>query len=159
MANDYNKILELANKNNMGLSNTIKRDYGIPLDYSSVQKTYDDALNYAKTSTLAYIGQPISVGDTLYIVTDAANGYLKAVGTRPTGDNKTIVVDENGRISIKGFEAAAGAYLPRVSVTTDDTGKEIDRSIEWVPVDAIVEGDGNTKAVVQAAADRHTYLS
>ena len=62
MANNYSKILELANKNNMGLSNTIKRDYGIPLDYSSVQASYDDAVVYAATDTLAYIGQPIAVG-------------------------------------------------------------------------------------------------
>ena len=80
MANNYEKILELANKNNMGLSNTIKRDYGIPLDYSSVQESYEAALKYAQTSTLAYIGQPISVGDALYIVTDAEHGYLKPVG-------------------------------------------------------------------------------
>ena len=98
MANNYSKILELANKNNMGLSNTIKRDYGIPLDYSSVQETYEAALAYAQTSTLAYIGQPISVGDVLYVVTDEANGYLKAVGTKPVGDNESIVVAEDGTV-------------------------------------------------------------
>ena len=69
MANNYDKILELANANNMGLSNTIKRDFGIPLDYTSVQASYEAALTYAATNTLAYVGQPISVGDKLYIVT------------------------------------------------------------------------------------------
>ena len=43
MAKNYTEILALANKNNMGLSNTIKRDYGIPLDYSSVQESYEKA--------------------------------------------------------------------------------------------------------------------
>lgn len=139
MANDFKKILELANKNNMGLSNTIKRDYGIPLDYSSVQESYEAALAYAQTSTLAYIGQPISVGDTLYIVTDEAGGYLKAVGTKPIGDEQSITVDENGKIAIKGFTAAPGATLPQ---------KQADGTLKWVAIDAIVEGDGNTKTVV-----------
>lgn len=150
MANNYSKILELANKNNMGLSNTIKRDYGIPLDYSSVQETYEAALAYAQTSTLAYIGQPISVGDVLYVVTDEANGYLKAVGTKPVGDNESIVVAEDGTVSIKGFSAAGNTQLPRVKVTTDADGKET-RALEWVPIDAIVQGDGNTKTVVAVA--------
>ena len=144
MANNYTDILALANKNNMGLSNTIKRDYGIPLDYSSVQESYEAALAYAKDSTLAYIGQPISVGDTLYIVTDEANGYLKAVGTKPSGDDKSIVVAEDGTVSIYGFTAAANATLPR---------KNSNGTIEWVTVEAIVSGDGNEKTRVVAADD------
>lgn len=143
MANNYSEIVALTTgKNSMGLSNTIKRDFGIPLDYSSVQESYEAALNYAKTSTLAYIGQPISVGDTLYVVTDEANGYLKAVGTKPTGDNKSISVDDNGVVSIYGFAAAEGATLPR---------KNTDGTIEWVAIDAIVSGDGNEKTRVVAA--------
>lgn len=144
MANNYTDILALANKNNMGLSNTIKRDYGIPLDYSSVQESYEAALAYAKDSTLAYIGQPISVGDALYIVTDEANGYLKAVGTKPSGDDKSIVVAEDGTVSIYGFTAAANATLPR---------KNSNGTIEWVTVEAIVSGDGNEKTRVVAADD------
>ena len=145
MANNYTDILALANKNNMGLSNTIKRDYGIPLDYSSVQETYEAALNYAQNSTLAYIGQPISVGDTLYIVTDEASGFLKAVGTKPTGDNKSISVSEDGTISMFGFKAAADATLPR---------KNADGSISWITLaDIAGSTDTNTKTVVKAADD------
>lgn len=143
MANNYSKIKELANKNNMGLSNTIKRDYGIPLDYSSVQESYEAALAYAQTSTLAYIGQPISVGDTLYIVTgETGENALKEVGSKPSGDDKSIVVADDGTISISGFTAAAGATLPR---------KTTEGNIEWVAIDAIVSGDGNEKTRVVAA--------
>lgn len=142
MANNYTKMLELANKNNMGLSNTINRDYGIPLDFSSVQESYEAALAYAKTNTLAYIGQPISVGDVLYVVTTAENGYLKQVGTKPAGDNTSIQVSEDGIVSIAGFAAAEGATLPQ---------KQADGTIKWVAISAIVEGDGNTKSVVKAA--------
>ena len=145
MANDYTKIFELADKNNMGLSNTIKRDYGIPLDYSSVQESYEAALAYAKASTLAYIGQPISVGDTLYVVTDEANGYLKAVGTKPVGDNKSISVSDTGVVSLYGFEAASDATLPR---------KNADGSITWVTLaDIAGSTDTNTKTVVNVAED------
>lgn len=142
MAKNYTEILALANKNNMGLSNTIKRDYGIPLDYSSVQENYEKALEYAQSSTLAYIGQPISVGDVLYVVTTPENGYLKQVGVKPVGDEKSIEVSEEGVVSICGFEAAEGATLPQ---------KQADGTIKWVAISAIVEGDGNTKTVVKAA--------
>ena len=143
MANTYQDIKALTTgKNNMGLSNTIKRDYGIPLDYSSIQESYEAALEYAKTSTLAYIGQPIAVGDTLYIVTDEEGGYLKAVGTQPKGDNKSIEVSADGTVSICGFEAASPATLPR---------KVSDGTIEWVSISAIVEGADNTKTFLEVA--------
>lgn len=143
MANNFNEILTVVNKGNqMNLSNTIKRTNGIPLDFSSVQETYEAALEYAKNNPLAYIGQPIAVADTLYVVATPENGYLKAVGSKAVGDNKSIEVSEAGVISICGFEAAEGATLPQ---------KQADGSIKWVAVSAIVEGDGNTKTVVKAA--------
>ena len=143
MANNFDAIKELTNgKNTMTLTNAVMRAYGIPLDYSSVQESYEVALEYAKTSAKAYIGQPISIGDTLYIVTDEANGYLKAVGTKPVGDNASIEVAEDGKISIYGFAAAEGAALPR---------KKLDGTIEWVAIEDIVIGDGNEKTRVVAA--------
>jgi hypothetical protein len=146
MANNYTDILALANKNNMGLSNTIKRDYGIPLDYSSVQETYEAALSYAQNSTLAYIGQPISVGDTLYIVTgETGDAALKEVGSKPVGDNVSISVSDEGVISLFGFEAAATATLPR---------KNTDGSISWITLADIAGAvDTNTKVVIKAADD------
>lgn len=140
MANNYESIHAIANSNNMGLSNTIKRDYGIPLDYSSVQESYEAALNYAKNSTLAYIGQPIAVGDTLYIVTDESAGYLKAVGTKPIGDESSISITDDGLISIKGFSAADNLTLPH---------KNSAGAIEWVPISSLVTNeDNNTKTTI-----------
>ena len=116
MANNYTKILELANKNNMGLSNTIKRDYGIPLDYSSVQESYEAALTYARTSTLAYIGQPISVGDTLYVVTDEANGYWNWHDTDGFWTDK----GSGGRINVGlGYNENDGTSTLRVRCVRD----------------------------------------
>lgn len=104
MANNFEKILELATANNMGLSNTIKRDFGIPLDYTSVQENYDAAVIYAATSTLAYVGQTVAVGAKLYIISDVSSGkhtvgetsydiYLAEVGSKTEGDGKTIELD------------------------------------------------------------------
>ena len=106
MANKYTDILALVNKGNqMGLSNTIKRDYGIPLDFTSVQESYDAAIVYAATSTLAYVGQTVAVGGKLYIITDVAaaekhavgeveyDNYLAEVGSKTEGDGNTIELD------------------------------------------------------------------
>ena len=128
MANNYDKIIELANANNMGLSNTIKRDFGIPLDFTSVQASYDAAVEYAATNTLAYVGQPISVGAKLYIITDVANGtytigegedaktydnYLAEVGSATEGDGNTIELD--GKVlKLAGLEGLDNSktYVP-----------------------------------------------
>lgn len=127
MANNYDKILELANANNMGLSNTIKRDFGIPLDYTSVQASYEAALTYAATNTLAYVGQPISVGDKLYIVTAESQGkypaeveegesqidvFLAEVGSATEGDGSTIDL-KDGVLSLHGIDGkTSGTYVP-----------------------------------------------
>ena len=57
-------------KNRMGLGNTITRDNGIPLDLSSVHATRNDAIVYAATNPIAYVGQIISAGDVAYIITE-----------------------------------------------------------------------------------------
>lgn len=175
MAKNYSEILALVNAGNqMGLSNTIKRDYGIPLDFTSVQESLEAAVIYAATSTKAYVGQPLSVGGKLYIIDSVAaeekfvaadateyDNFLKEVGSATEGDNASISL-ENGVLSIYGFKAAANATLPQ---------KQADGTIKWVGIDAIVEGDGNTKSVVEAAdgsaitvtpsydeeSDTHTY--
>lgn len=159
MANNYEQIMALVNAGNkMGLSNTITRDNGIPLDLSSVYSSYNDAVVYAATKAIAYHGQPIAVitetDATLYVITPVSQGkvtigeteydvYLKQVGAKTLGDEKSIVLSDNGVLSLYGFEAAANSTLPRKDPTT---GK-----LEWVAIDQIVSGDGNTKTVVTAA--------
>ena len=145
-AKNYTEILALVNAGNqMGLSNTIKRDYGIPLDFTSVQASYDDAVVYAATNTKAYVGQPLSVGGKLYIINDVAgeakhkvgeveyDNYLVEVGSATEGDGVTIDLEE-GVLTLHGFESALTGYLPR---------KAEDGSLEWVPISAVVQGDGN----------------
>ncbi len=145
-AKNYTEILALVNAGNqMGLSNTIKRDYGIPLDFTSVQPSYDDAVIYAAENTKAYVGQPLSVGGKLYIINDVAaeakyvvgdkeyDNYLVEVGSATEGDGATIDL-EAGVLTLHGFESALTGYLPR---------KSEDGKLEWVPISAVVQGDGN----------------
>lgn len=148
MANLYEDILKITanGKNQMGLSNTIKRDYGIPLDFTSVQENYQKAVEYAATSTLAYVGQPISVGDKLYIITETSQGkypaevaegesqldvFLAEVGSATEGDGKTIKL-ENGVLSLFGIDDKLnGTYVPTL----------IDGVLTWdVPDTTTVEG-------------------
>lgn len=78
--NSFDQIAEIVSKGNkMGLSNTIVRDYGIPLDYTSVYKTFNDAVIYAAENSRAYVGQLISVAwddgtSEAYIICAASQG-------------------------------------------------------------------------------------
>ena len=145
MAKNFEEILNLVNAGNqMGLSNTIKRDYGIPLDFSSIQASYDEAVVYAATSAKAYVGQTIAVGDSLYIISDKAkstykvdnieyDNYLKPVGLITTGDSESISVTADGLINILGFAKAQDGTFP-----IRKNGKLV-----WQSFEAIGAGDGN----------------
>lgn len=92
MANNYSEVLALFNAGNkMGLSNTITRDYGIPLDFSSIHASFDDAVIYAATKAIAYQNQLIAAADKAYIIVSTSQGkhivgdkeydvYLKELG-------------------------------------------------------------------------------
>lgn len=137
MASNNSKIWELMGinastgegtyKNRMGLGNAITRDNGIPLDLSSLHETYNDAVVYAATKGIAYVGQILAAGDTVYVLTEQSQGkvkissyrdsitgklvtleteteydvYLKPVGIIPTG-SEYISVDEDGKITYTG---------------------------------------------------------
>lgn len=152
MANNYTEIMKIVNQGNkMGLSNTITRDNGIPLDLSAVQESYEAAVIYAATKAIAYVGQPLAVGDKLYIISDTAaeekftatdgttyDNYLVEVGSKTEGDGLTIdLVD--GVLMLHGIdlETTTAGMLPQVEVVD---GK---KQIKWVTISQIVQGDGN----------------
>ena len=159
MANKYTDILNITanGKNQMGLSNTIKRDYGIPLDFTSVQADFAKAVEYAATSTLAYVGQPISVGDKLYIITEASQGkypaevaegesqldvFLAEVGSATEGDGSTIDL-KDGVLSLHGIDGkTSGTYVPTLvngvltwNVPDNSSLDDIDRRFDEVEAD------------------------
>ena len=117
------------------------RSNGLPLDQWSVFQTKDDAEDYLSNSK-AYPGQVIAYAEddgsmTACVLSQNAEGTaltLKPIGIIPSGDAKTIEVTADGQISIYGFGDATTGYLPR---------KATDGTLEWVPISAVVQGDGN----------------
>ena len=95
---------EIAAKSLLTLDKSFARANGQPLDASEVYYSLKAAKAYA-AGAQAYIGQKIVVVEdgvvTHYGIEDAA-GNLKELGSKPVGDNSTIVVADNGTISLKG---------------------------------------------------------
>ena len=153
-------------KNRMGLGNAITRDNGIPLDLSTLHASYNDAVVYAATSSIAYVDQPIAAEGVLYLITEESQGkakissyrdsitgklvsgeekeydvYLKRVGIVPTGDDASITVTAEGLVSLFGFGAAENGMLP-----IREEGKLV-----WKTLEAIGAGDGNDNTTYEFA--------
>lgn len=163
MAKNYVDIQNSVKAGNvMDWTNALQRKMGVPVDLTGVYDSYEKAVIYAANDPVAYEGQFIGVtenGDTTaYIITPANQGaytvgegddavsyeiHIKPIGVIPTGDGKAVTVSEAGKISLVGIETAEGLTLPRM--------KEDKSGIEWVPVSQVVEGDGNSVTIVEAA--------
>lgn len=74
---------------------------------------------------------------TMYVI--QPNKTLKAVGTTPVGDNKSIVVGADGIIALKGIQDAETGMYPAVAA---------DGTIEWKAFDTTTT-DGLTESVNQ----------
>jgi hypothetical protein len=142
---------------------SIKRGNPLPLDANSVFKAYGTVggedyagslLEYATSNPVAYPGQICAVvgadATTIYYLDQEL--AIKPVGIIPTGDGKSIDVTPDGEISLHGFESLTESnvgYLPRIKKVVDVAAAEgveevYHLEIEWAPVSAIVEGDGNS---------------
>lgn len=172
MANNINKVWELMGinpetgtgtyKNRMGLGNAITRDNGIPLDLSSLHATYNDAVVYAATSSIAYVDQVVAAEGVVYIITAESQGKVtidtykdSITGKIIEGEAKEYDVFLKPVGTIPGFDAAENGTLPQIQIGAD--GK---RTLTWVPISAIVEGDGNTVTEVKGAAnDSHVTVT
>lgn len=153
MANNYTEIMKIVNQGNkMGLSNTITRDNGIPLDLSSVQESYNAAIIYAATKAIAYQGQILSADGVVYQIVAESQGtveidgtsyanYLKPVGTTPSGDEASINVTAEGLVSLFGFAAAENGKLPM----------KVDGKLTWKSLEDIGAGDGNDDTTYEFA--------
>ena len=153
-------------KNRMGLGNAITRDNGIPLDLSSLHATYNDAVVYAATSSIAYVDQPIAAEGVLYLITETSQGkakissyrdsitgklitgeekeydvYLKRVGIVPSGDNASVVVNGEGLIKLFAFDGAQAGAVP-----VKEDGKLV-----WKTLEEIGAGDGNDNTTYEFA--------
>lgn len=150
-----------------------------------VTTAFENAENYAKTNAIAYVGQTLAVVDATYSETEVdgkkidtsvvnnvtfyiianktGDNVLQEVGKATNGDGKSITLAD-GTLSLTGFDAASVSTLPQkqavYKVVDGQVTEEIDHyEIKWVSIDAIVEGDGNTKSVVASGSSNVTVSS
>lgn len=150
-----------------------------------VTTAFENAENYAKTNAIAYVGQTLAVVDATYSETEVdgkkidtsvvnnvtfyiianktGDNVLQEVGKATNGDGKSITLTD-GTLSLTGFDAASVSTLPQkqavYKVVDGQVTEEIDHyEIKWVSIDAIVEGDGNTKSVVASGSSNVTVSS
>jgi len=129
------------------------RSNPLPLDKWSVFETKAKAEAYASSNAVAYPGQVIAVYNAesaemeVYVLAEQ-NGVLslQEMGGKIDMDGKSLSFTEDGLLQIAGFEGAATATLPQKKIAEDGTV-----TLEWVTVDAIVEGDGNTTYTIALA--------
>ena len=141
----------------MAISNLPKLNFSVPfamtaalpVEYNAYFDSYDAAVAAAATAdvpgsstTVYYYGQTIVVvtaeSADLYII--QPDKTLKAAGTVPVGDNKSITVSD-GVIGITGFAAATENQQPR---------KKADGTIEWYTPDT------STVAGLSQTVGQHT---
>lgn len=141
----------------MAISNLPKLNFSVPfamtaalpVEYNAYFDSYDAAVAAAATAdvpgsstTVYYYGQKIVVvtaeSADLYII--QPDKTLKAAGTVPVGDNKSITVSD-GVIGITGFAAATENQQPR---------KKADGTIEWYTPDT------STVAGLSQTVGQHT---
>lgn len=86
---------------------TFKRGNPVPLDNSSVWYDYESMVTYAQSGATAYVGQILAYVNetdsttTIYAIKDA-DGTLEAVGSQTQGDDKSIVLSDDG-FSLKNW--------------------------------------------------------
>lgn len=137
----------------MAISNLPKLNFSVPfamtaalpVEYNAYFESYEAAVAAAATAdvpgsstTVYYYGQKIVV-----VTADSADLYiiqpdktLKAAGSIPVGDNKSITKDSSGAFTIVGFADATENQQPR---------KKADGTIEWyTPDTSTVEGLSQT---------------
>lgn len=136
-----------------------QRSNPLPLDKYSVFETRALAEEYATTNAVAYPGQVVAFVEDgemkVCVLAETANEVvegeeqtyslgLQEIGGKIDLDNTSLSFnEETGLLEISGFDGAATATLPQKKIAEDGT-----ETIEWVTVDAIVEGDGNTTYTV-----------
>lgn len=136
-----------------------QRSNPLPLDKYSVFETRALAEEYATTNAVAYPGQVVAFVEDgemkVCVLAETANEVvegeeqtyslgLQEIGGKIDLDGTSLSFnEETGLLELSGFKGAATATLPQKKVAEDGT-----ESIEWVTVDAIVEGDGNTTYTV-----------
>lgn len=145
MARIYGEILSSAL---MTFDKSFSRSNGQPLDSTEIFYSLVAAQDYAKTD-VAYVGQKIVVIETADEVTTVTHygiepdNSLKALGSSVAGDEGTIVVAEDGTVSLYGVDGLeltrAGEDGNEVAITYQPL--YVNGKLTWVePSATTVEG-------------------
>ena len=121
---------------------SLKRGNPLPIDADSVFESEAKLVEYIgdKITTVAYPGQVVAVvnDDSTQIYYIDQNLDYHEVGSKLTADGKSIKVDNNV-LKLVGFDEAADGLLAQVKVDAEGN-----RTLNWVSIETIAEGDGNT---------------
>ena len=124
---------EIAAKALLTLDKSFARANGQPLDASEVYYSLDAAKAYAATAQ-AYVGQKIVVVEdnvvTHYSVEDTT-GNLKELGAAVIGDEKSIIVNDDGSISLYGIDFLV---FERDIIGEDDQPTGEKESVQYQPL-------------------------
>ena len=122
--------------NFMGLPMNIARGNPIPLDKSEIWYSYEEMINYAQTSPVAYVGQILGLVNevdntaTAYIILNT-DGEVKEVGKATVVDKATIVINEE-TLSLKDFGKRFYKYMPATeNKAASYTLVEVDAENPW----------------------------
>lgn len=121
---------------------SLKRGNPLPIDADSVFQSEAKLVEYIgdKVTTVAYPGQIVAVvnADSTEVFYIDQNLDYHAVGSKLTADGKSIKVDGDV-LSLVGFDTAADGLLAQVKVDAEGN-----RTLNWVSIETIAQGDGNT---------------
>lgn len=124
----YDQISTLMATSKVVGSNAFARTEGMPLDSSSVLKTYADLVEYAASSGKAYEGQVVAVGDTT--IADEVSVYVL--------DNKAP-----DKVRIVGVPSNLASHLEQIDRSIDDQAQNLS-SLEdglWSALSSIADYD------------------
>lgn len=128
---------EIASSALMTFDKSFARANGQPLDSTEVYYSKTAAEEYAAGAG-AYVGQKIVVVEngvvTHYGIENEA-GDLKELGSKPVGDIKSIVVAENGTISLAGIGSLV--FTREVDEIGEDgqpTGNKVTEEVKYQPL-------------------------
>lgn len=121
---------------------SLKRGNPLPIDADSVFESEAKLVEYIgdKVTTVAYPGQVVAVVNAdstqIYYIDQELNYH--EVGSKLTADGTSIKVNDNV-LSLAGFDTAADGLLAQVKVDAEGN-----RTLNWVSIETIAQGDGNT---------------
>ena len=118
--NSYIKVTNLLN-----YSVALNPTAAFPIDARSMFGSYDEAYvaaqsaeNAGSTNTVYYIGQMLTVYENGIVshYSIQPDKTLKAVGAQVLGDDKSIVIGDDGKVTLKGFGTKYYKYISKDTI-------------------------------------------